>query len=212
MANSKRQCALKTCKKRSHPDTMIIREPNAWCNHECQTQHAMLNLKNLKQSAVKAAKEKKRENTRKKRDHYAKDVKHQKKLTQASCNKLCLLLDKGKPCISSGAPDDGKSRKRNASHFKSRGSNSFLRYSLLNLHAATAHDNNFKSGNIEGYRKGLTERYGPELVEYLDTAPRQKEWACEELVSMRAEFEEECRRLKRGQPPTRNWREVPCSA
>lgn len=225
MVTATRKCALKSCSKRNPPETMIIKGVQAWCNHDCQTEHAMLNLKKMRASNDRAAKnaekELRKESRRKREAYYANDPAKQKALTQTAANRLCMLLDKGKPCISSGLPDDGKSRKRNASHFKSRGSNSFLRYSMLNLHAATAHDNNFKSGNIEGYRKGLVERYGQWIVDYLDNAPRSKEWECAELIALRKELNAEIRHIEKGNPPTRNWRtpgdfdvlrsELPCN-
>jgi hypothetical protein len=135
------------------------------------------------------------------------DMRHQHKLTQSTVNRLCLVLDQGKPCISCGRPDQG-GRLRNASHFKSRGSNSFLRYDLRGLHASCVPCNLYQSGNIEGYRQGLLERYGSAIVEYLDTAPRVKAWTAPELIQMRSEVSEEIRRLERGEQPSRDWRQI----
>lgn len=75
--------------------------------------------------------------------------------------------DAGKPCISCGHPDDG-SRQRHASHYKPSGSNPALRFDPGNVHSACSICNNWKSGNLTGYRLGLIERYGLLAVEYLE--------------------------------------------
>jgi len=140
--------------------------------------------------------------------HRQSDRQRQLELTQAAVNKLCLLLDKGQPCISCGRPDGGP-RKRNASHFKSRGSNSFLRFELANIHASCVVCNLYQSGNIEGYRSGLAQRHGSAMVDYLDSAPRVKDWTPQELIQLRRGIAEECRRLEKGEPATRDWRQIP---
>jgi hypothetical protein len=137
----------------------------------------------------------------------ASDIRHQHKLTQSTVNRLCLLLDSGKPCISCGRPDQG-GRMRNAGHFKSRGANSGLRYDLLNLHGQCVPCNLYQSGNVEGYRQGLLERYGSAILDYLDTSPRVRAWTAQELIQMRSEIAEEIRRLERGESPSRDWRKI----
>jgi hypothetical protein len=154
------------------------------------------------------AKEARRESRRKKVEYYERDAGKQRELTQKACNKLVATLDRDLPCISCGRPR-AIGKRRNASHLKSVGSNSFLRYSLLNIHDACMPCNQYKSGNIEGYKKGLVERYGPAMLEYLETAPRVREWSCEELIAMRAEFAAETRRIEKGLEPTKAWRELP---
>jgi hypothetical protein len=139
--------------------------------------------------------------------HKQNDRQRQLELTQSAVNKLCLLLDKGLPCISCGRPDGGP-RKRNASHFKSRGSNSALRFDLANIHASCVVCNLYQSGNIEGYRSGLAQRHGSAMVDYLDLAPRVKDWTPQELIEMRKEVRADCRRIERGEQPTKQWRQI----
>jgi hypothetical protein len=197
MANRKRKCA---CCKTYGEAADGIKTIAGWF---IDAGHVLTYARNKQQRASSKARKERVRNFR------LNDVAHQRKLTQTVANQLAMLLDRGKPCISSGVPDDGKPRRRNASHFKSRGSNSFLRYSMLNLHAATAHDNNFKSGNIEGYRKGLLERYGQWIIDYLDNAPRSKVWTSQELTELRGLYAEEVRRLTKGLPPSKDWRSLP---
>lgn len=82
-------------------------------------------------------------------------------------NRWVRERDAGKPCISCGHPDDG-SRQRHASHYKPSGSNPALRFNPQNVNAACSICNNWKSGNLTGYRTGLIERYGLGAVECLE--------------------------------------------
>jgi len=199
MANSKARCLH--CRE-YHPSDSVLRLP---AGSFCSLQHAV----DYGRAKAQKAKEKAQKATHKAQKAKVKegDIRHQHKLTQSTVNRLCLLLDQGKPCISCGRPDQG-GRMRNAGHFKSRGANSGLRYDLLNLHGQCVPCNLYQSGNVEGYRSGLLERYGSAIVDYLDTAPRVKAWTAPELIQMRSEVSEEIRRLERGDLPSRNWREL----
>jgi hypothetical protein len=206
MANSKSRCLH--CRE-YHPSDSVLRLPaGSFCSLQHAVDYGRAKAQKAREKAQKA-KEKAQaaEHKAQKVEFEANDIQHQHKLTQSTVNRLCLLLDQGKPCISCGRPDQG-GRMRNASHFKSRGANSFLRYDLRGLHASCVPCNLYQSGNIEGYRQGLLERYGSAIVEYLDTAPRVKAWTAPELIQMRSEVSEEIRRLERGESPSRNWRQL----
>jgi len=199
MANSKLRCLH--CREYFQSDSVLRLPAGSFCS----LQHAV----DYGRAKAQKAKEKAQKATHKAQKAKVKegDIRHQHKLTQSTVNRLCLLLDQGKPCISCGRPDQG-GRMRNASHFKSRGANSFLRYDLRGLHASCVPCNLYQSGNIEGYRQGLLERYGSAIVEYLDTAPRVRAWTAPELIQMRSEISEEIRRLERGESPSRGWRQI----
>lgn len=141
-----------------HPSDAVLRLP---AGSFCSMQHA------IDYGRAKAQKAREKAQIKAHKAEKAKvkegDIRHQHKLTQSIVNRLCLLLDQGKPCISCGKSDQG-GRMRNASHFKSRGSNSGLRYDLRNLHASCVPCNLYQSGNIEGYRQGLLERYGSAIL------------------------------------------------
>lgn len=89
---------------------------------------------------------------------------------QRSFNSWVRARDKGLPCISCGKPDNGDVR--HASHFKSRGANSFLRYHPMNVNASCVKCNAYNSGALDGYALGIIDKYGIEALEYLNTAPR----------------------------------------
>jgi len=148
------------------------------------------------------------EHRRQKRRFYDRDISHQLRLTQTAVNRLAKLLDAGKPCISCGRPDEG-GRKRNASHLKSRGANSGLRFDLRNIHDACVVCNQYQSGNIQGFREGIVERYGQKMLDYLDSAERLRKWPIEALKTIRQEANAETRRLEKGLPPSKDWRTIP---
>jgi hypothetical protein len=195
------RCRLKSCRKYGKPESMLKVPIGAFCNIEHAFQWAQENAAKARQKAKAKAKQQAKA-------HKQNDRQRQLELTQAAVNKLCLLLDKGLPCISCGRPDGGP-RKRNASHFKSRGSNSFLRFDLANIHASCVVCNLYQSGNIEGYRSGLAQRHGSAMVDYLDSAPRVKDWTPQELIQLRRGIAAECRRLEKGEPASRDWRQIP---
>ena len=199
MANSKSRCLH--CRE-YHPADSVLRLP---AGSFCSLQHAV----DYGRAKAQKAKEKAQVKAHKAQKAKVKegDIRHQHKLTQSTVNRLCLLLDSGKPCVSCGRPDQG-GRLRNAGHFKSRGANSALRYDLLNVHGQCTYCNLYNSGAVEGYRQGLLERYGSAILDYLDTAPRVRAWTAQELIQMRSEISEEIRRLERGEAPSRDWRKI----
>lgn len=179
----------------------------------CSRQHVIdYAMQSKERASKKAARERRQEDLAEKRAHQNSDVARQKLLTQAAVNKLCLLLDRGKPCISCGAPYTDRPRSRNASHYKSRGANSLLRYDLRNIHASCMRCNMFLSGNLQGYAEGVLERYGEWMLSALDASPQLYSWKAEELIAMRSEINKEIRRIEAGEDPSRNWRGVPHEA
>jgi hypothetical protein len=199
MANSKSRCLH--CREYFAADSVLRLPAGSFCSLQHAVDYGRAKAQKAKEKAQKATHKAQKAQVK------AGDIRHQHKRTQSTVNRLCLLLDQGKPCISCGRPDQG-GRMRNASHFKSRGANSFLRYDLRGLHASCVPCNLYQSGNIEGYRRGLLERYGSAIVEYLDTAPRVRAWTAPELIQMRSEVSEEIRRLERGEQPSRDWRQI----
>jgi hypothetical protein len=115
------------------------------------------------------------------------------KPAQAAVNRYVNARDSGKPCISCGKPDRGV---RNASHYKSRGSNSALRFNLWNIHSSCYSCNCEKSGNIGEYRPRLIDRIGAEKVEWLDCHPRSREYSPEYLKRLTRIFNKKTKRTK----------------
>jgi len=196
VANAKRPC--RWCKQYGSPaDGQIINGA-----FYCSMDHAIAYGKAKAPQALRKA------HRAQKAAYAAQDTAKLKNSTQAAVNKLCRLLDQGRPCISCGRPDEG-GRKRNASHYKSRGSNSFLRYDLRNLTMSCSRCNLELSGNLLGYREGIIERYGQAMLDYLDNAPRLRDWTADELRQIAKEARAEIKRLESGQGQSRDWRALP---
>ncbi|WP_201030118.1 recombination protein NinG, partial [Salmonella enterica] len=90
------------------------------------------------------------------------------------------IRDEGKPCVSCGNPLMGKSNYLtgsaiDASHYRSRGAASHLKFNVFNVHSACTRCNRQLSGNAVEYRIRLVNRIGLERVERLeaDNAPRR---------------------------------------
>lgn len=102
------------------------------------------------------------------------------KEAQSAFNRYIRIRDEGKPCISCGAPLIGKSNYLtgsaiDASHYRSRGAASHLKFNVFNVHSSCTRCNRQLSGNAVEYRIRLIERIGLERVECLeaDNEPRR---------------------------------------
>ncbi|EEL1081510.1 hypothetical protein G7252_005064, partial [Salmonella enterica] len=92
------------------------------------------------------------------------------KEAQAAFNRYIRIRDEGKPCISCDAPLVGKSNfltgsAIDASHYRSRGAASHLKFNVFNVHSACTRCNRQLSGNAVEYRIRLIRRIGLERVE-----------------------------------------------
>jgi hypothetical protein len=195
VANSKRRC--RWCKTYGSPEDGKVINGAFYCSLD----HAIAYGKAKAPQAIRKA------HRAQKAAYLAQDTATLKKTAQAIVNKLCRLLDQGEPCISCGRPDEG-GLKVNAGHYKSRGANSALRYNLINLHQQCVVCNLHKSGNAEGYRAGIIQRYGQAMLDYLDSAPRLKDWSAEELTQIIAEARKEVKRLESGLTVSKYWRSL----
>ena len=156
----------RTCKSKFEPFNSL----HVVCGPVCA-------LKYAQKEKIKAAESRARDQRK-----WVKEQKERLKSNAQRLNDLQVLVnryvrqrDSGKPCISCGKPDDG-SHQRHASHFRSVGACSSLRFNTLNIHASCAQCNLHRSGNILEYRIGLANRFGPELIDRLECAPVSKRY------------------------------------
>lgn len=155
---------------------------------------------------VRADADKKESKTNKKavRDLNRRDLKWQHKQTQPVFNRLRVLEeikwfeDRGliPTCISCQNPLGGD--QWCCGHFKTVGSNGRLRYDKKNTYLQHNHNCNMsRSGDIEGYKRGLIERFpnGAEIIDYCETnnSPMKRTW--QDLESMRESFNESIRHM-----------------
>lgn len=116
------------------------------------------------------------------------------KLTQAVFNQYINLRDKRKPCISCFKPITGKV---NASHYYNANNHWNVRFDEDNVHSSCITCNQFLSGNLIEYRKGLIQRIGLERLEELEhKANKTRNFSREELIQIREIYREKIKRIK----------------
>lgn len=142
---------------------------------------------------------------------------HQEQLTQTVFNKMIRLLDEGESCISCGRDKCGTYW--DAGHFKGVGSKGELRFDPRNCYrqgsacnrANRRPDKNNNKGLetiAQEYEARLREKMGDELVDWLNGYHELPNFTEAELKELRAVFAAECRRLERGEKPSRDWRSL----
>lgn len=114
---------------------------------------------------------------------------------QKSFNRYINLRDRKRDCVSCGKPA-ARGGVRNASHFKSVGSNSALRFHLWNVHTSCYRCNVELSGNLGEYYPRLIERIGAAKVEFLQNAKRERRYEVEYLQRLKTIFNRKVRRLE----------------
>lgn len=180
------RCAI--CKQRFEP--LGKDRPAKACSVECSVELGIRDKARI--AAAKARKERAED---KRRKEALKTNKDHLDITQRIINKYVLTKWRDMPCICCGkSAYDGV---RNASHFKSRGSNSFLRFNLLNIWPCCYSCNVAKGGNIHEFRPALIKLIGQEKVDFLDNAPKSRTYTVEYLERMRRIFSKKTRRLER---------------
>jgi hypothetical protein len=90
-------------------------------------------------------------------------------ILQKQINTIVRLIDKDHPCISTGTPY-GKYIV-NAGHYSSVGSNSTLRYNLLNIYNQSKSDNFYKGGKGSNYSIRLKEVFGISVRDEIENLP-----------------------------------------
>lgn len=168
------------------------------CSGECAASLALSErLKAEKRQAVKAAKLAAAD----RRDTRAKLDKLKSRATLAAeaqvfVNKYVRLRDAHLGCVSCDKPAswDGQ---WHASHFRSVGAASGLRFNLWNIHKACSICNHHLSGNIAAYEPRLIERIGAGKVDWLRTQNAVKRTDAAYLERLKAVFSSKVRRLEK---------------
>jgi hypothetical protein len=202
---SLRKCSYKPCGERFQKAAMFIHGTLAFCSENHRITYAIDAGKKLR------IKKERGESVRRKREHYKDDLPHQKEETRKVFNEMIRLLDKGQPCISCGKAVCGQ--RMEAGHFKSVGSHPELRFDPRNCYLQGSGCNSATSSRRRNnltvskeYEQRLIEKMGQELVDWLNGPHPPAKYTCSQLQEMRAVFAAERTRLKKGLPPSRNWR------
>ena len=204
---NKRRC--KACKEYAIPRGTDPRVK--WCSDPCKDKVIAAALEKARETQRKQAR---RAQNQEKRARKLNDLPHQKTLTRLAFNKMIRLLDAGQLCISCGKEVCGS--RFEAGHFKSVGSHPELRYDPRNCYLQGSGCNQATSSRRRSnltvskeYEQRLRDKMGDELVDWLNGPHEPKHYTCDDLRELRAVFNEEVRRLERGEGPSRDWRKLP---
>lgn len=199
MSNSKRKC--KECGEYFPAVEMVKVPAGVFCCIEHASewavkarQKAQDKIKRKKASDDKAEKKASRERDLE-RLKSVQNISFFHKKAQVAFNAFIRERDKGNPCISCGKPDNGQ-HQRHASHYRSVGACSSLRYDERNVHASCSVCNNYLSGNLANYRVAMIERFGSELVEWLESQPKSFKWTREMLEDIEKQYKLKLKQLK----------------
>lgn len=184
-----RKCANKACRSPYQHDAR--QSFKNWCSDDCGTSLALEKL-----AKAKAAKAKAERAADRKRKQEGMSLADRKEAVQKLVNRYAVLRDHGYGCISC---DKGPNWQGvwHGSHFKSVGSNSALRYNLLNVNKACSQCNFFQGGNIANYETRLREKIGDERVDWLKNHPRSREYTHDYLIRLAGILRKKIRRLSK---------------
>lgn len=124
------------------------------------------------------------------------------KEAQSAFNRYIRIRDEGKPCVSCGNPLVGKSNYLtgsaiDASHYRSRGAASHLKFNVFNVHSACTRCNRQLSGNAVEYRIRLIERIGLTRVERLESDNETRRFDIPYLQRIKSIFTRKARALEK---------------
>lgn len=180
-----KRCAVKSCRQPFTPDRPFI----TWCSPDCGTAVALALVE--KRKAKEARAERRVDKAQKEAATPIRDLAGR---AQIVMNRYCRIRDAFQPCISCDRPStwDGQ---WHASHYKSRGANSALRFHLWNLNKSCSICNNHLSGNIGEYRPRLVARIGEWKVEALDSHCRSRVFDADYLRRLCRIFAKKTKRI-----------------
>lgn len=156
------------------------------CSPDCAFKDAR-----TKEAKAAARKERKRENDARKQEMRDNDRKVQKADAKRELHKyIRTVRDAFKPCVSCGNPNPQESPtggQWDAGHYRSVGACPELEFEPLNIAKQCKRCNagNRLSGNPIGFRNGLVERLGEEVVQWLDGPHPPKHYTVHDFREMK---------------------------
>lgn len=171
-----RKC--KTCGQTFEPRNSLQRV----CSQRCA-----LDLANKQREKREARELREGRDRLKTRSDHAKEA-------QAAVNDYVRKRDEHLPCISCGKPASWNGQ-WHASHFRSVGAASSIRFNLWNIHKSCSVCNNWKSGNLSEYEPRLREKIGDEKVDWLRTQTQPRTYSIEYLIRLKKIFRKKTRKM-----------------
>lgn len=107
--------------------------------------------------------------------------------------------DKNQPCISCGKPNGGNEQ---AGHYRSVGSCPELRFEENNVFGQCIRCNMYEHGNLIEYRKGLIERVGLHVVEWLELNHDPKKYTIEQIKELKEHYKNETKLIRQSRQGT----------
>jgi hypothetical protein len=218
------RCANKLCRTKLAKGT----KPPLVCNDSCRD-HAIQQALHKKREADKRAqararnlvereaKAERRALRARKQRSQENDHKWQTARTQDVFNEFIRLLDRDRPCISCQRDECGHIF--DCGHFKTVAAFPQLRFDPRNAFKQGSNCNRpheRRQGNqasvTDGFYRGILERFGEDHLLFLGGYHPPKNYSCGDLADLRAMFAAEVKRLKKGLPASKNWREINQSA
>lgn len=176
-----RKCKLQTCKApiNSFAKSETLHEKKGFCSFDHMVEWGSTQARKTIQRKEKKKVREARERL-KTRSEWLREA-------QKEFNRYIRLRDKGKHCISCDKPDDG-THQRHASHYRSVGACSALRFNTFNVWASCAQCNSVKSGNLIEYRIRLRKLAGDDRVEWLESQNEPRRYSIDYLKRLRRVF------------------------
>jgi predicted metal-dependent hydrolase len=179
----------KTCRL-CRVEFMPRRPLQAVCSLECAIQYAARPAKQ-RRSAAEALQRKKDREAREALKPKAKWLSE----AQSAFNQYIRFRDAHLPCISCGqSPYQGQ---RHASHYRSVGAASHLRFNTWNVHASCAQCNSMKSGNVVEYRIALVRKIGQHRIDQLENDNQPKTFEIEYIKRLKKIFTRRAKHYKK---------------
>lgn len=159
----------------------------------------------LKDECIKAfyqaVEDRKKRNEQKEWNTKKKELKEKLKTRTDHLNELQKIFntyirtrDKDKECVSCGA--SLKSKKVDASHYRSVGNCPALRFNEDNVHSACVYCNRHLHGNLIEYRIRLVKRIGIEKVEWLEQEHEPQKYTLDEILELKKFYKKKIAELK----------------
>ena len=116
------------------------------------------------------------------------------KEAQQSINAYVRKRDEHLSCVSCDRPAIWEGQ-WHASHFRSVGAASAVRFNLWNIHKSCSVCNNWKSGNLSEYEPRLRQKIGNDKVDWLRTQTQPRTYSIEYLARIKKIFAKKLKRL-----------------
>jgi len=179
-------CKAKGCTTRFQAPGFIV-----WCSPECGASIAQDRLD--KKRAKEAKEDRKQAKVRK---EAIEPISYWEKKAEAAVNKYVRLRDFHLGCVSCELPATWGGQ-WHASHFRSVGAASAVRFNLWNIHKACSVCNNHRSGNLSAYEPRLRVKIGDERVDWLRTQNQITRYSRDYLRRLQKVFNKRNRRIEK---------------